>query len=316
MIEGNVVLILGAGSSHHIGFPLGWELKRDIVEMASGQSQLAIRTGLQRHPQFQEFVVAFNKSHLASIDDFLGKNPRYSEIGRMTIAAILMDYEARLVMNLRNANQENWYGFLWNQLAGGHSWDELSFGKLSIITFNYDRTLEAFLLDAIQGSYGKTEKEASAKLRELTMLHAYGHLGTLVQGHPQFRAYASGITPEVVLQVSDWLKVIPETREDAPTFQQAQRLLRHADSICFLGFGFDSLNMKRLDSHRTCSLSYEGSKGRRVVYSCMGLTYQQARAAQERCGISFRGNQGNGYPEGFIIGDCQRTLAETLILGR
>ncbi len=311
MIEGKVVLVLGSGSSHHIGFPLGWELKRDILAMANGQSSLAIGMGLQRHPLFLEFVSAFNKSHLASIDDFLGKNPRYSEIGRMTIAAILMDYEARHLANLRDANQENWYGFLWNQLAAAHPWDELSFNNLSIITFNYDRTLEAFLLDAIQGSYGKTEKEAAIKMQELTTLHVYGHLGSLIYGDKQFRAYGTGVTPEAVVRVSDWLKVIPETREDAPTFKEAQQLLLEAGSVCFLGFGFDRLNLMRLDARRTC-----GVDGRRTVFSCVGPTIEQAVAAQEKCGIGYRGVQGNGYPRDFIIGDCQKTLAETLILGR
>jgi hypothetical protein len=316
MIEGKVVLVLGAGSSSHLGFPLGWELKRDIVAMANGLSPLAIGTGLQRHPLFLEFVVAFNRSHLASIDDFLGKNPRYSDIGRMTIASVLMDYEARLVHRLRDANQESWYGFLWNQLAAGHSWDELTFKNLSIVTFNYDRTLEAFLMEAIQGSYGKTEKEAADKMQELTMLHAYGHLGSLIEGQPQFRAYGAGVTPEEVVRVSSWLKVIPETREDAPTFKQAQELLLKAKSICFLGFGFDRLNLKRLDSHRTCGFSHEGQNGRRTVFSCLGITHEQARAAQARCGIGYRGAQANGYPHHFIVGDCHKTLAETLILGR
>lgn len=318
MSKTKITLVLGAGASCHCGFPLGYELKRDILSMQDGRNFLAISCGIQRHPLFLEFVAAFAKSHLDSIDDFLGKNMRYAEIGRMTIAAILMNYENTRADSLRDGNNQSWYGHLWNHLAAGNSLEELNFGKLAIVTFNYDRSLEAFLLRAIEGSYGLSEEKAAEKLEELNIVHVYGDIGELSRGD-RYRPYGSPVTDELVLKASKWLKVIPEARDDDPAFVIARERLTGADSICFLGFGFDRLNLKRLDSANTCmtqSRTATSVRLRKIAASCLGRTPAEARASAEACGVMFQPISSESFPQNFIDGDCLRTLRETLILGQ
>jgi len=46
------------------------------------------------------------------------------------------------------------YRYLLNEIASC-SWEEFDPSWLSIVTFNYDRSLEVFLCEALQDRYGK-----------------------------------------------------------------------------------------------------------------------------------------------------------------
>ncbi len=83
MITRPTVLVLGAGASQPYGFPLGSELRIDILRLADSRAlragyegaaegaALAIRANLNLHPLFTEFVSAFKNSGFYSIDAFL-----------------------------------------------------------------------------------------------------------------------------------------------------------------------------------------------------------------------------------------------------
>lgn len=320
MITKKTVLVLGAGASHFYGFPLGSKLRTDILQITRPGTetyQLSINSRLIDHPLLNEYVDAFQKSRLSSIDAFLGLNLRFSEVGKMSIAALLMHYEASAIGSLLHGLDQNWYDYLWNKLASGHSWDELSFKNLSIVTFNYDRSLETFLLAAVKASYGVTEIEAVEKLKELEVIHTYGDIGSPWPNDSRFKQFGTGASPDLVRQGSQWLKVIPEAREDEPTFKAAQKLLFHAEAICFLGFGFDTLNLQRLDSVRTCATEIElprkPFRRRRVAASCLGRTPMEAVSDANRCGVNTE-YLPKDLPVNFVDGDCLRTLRETLIL--
>jgi hypothetical protein len=50
--------------------------------------------------------------------------------------------------------------------------------KLSVITFNNDRSLEAFLFLSLQNLYGFDVKTALERLDKIPIVHLYGSLGT------------------------------------------------------------------------------------------------------------------------------------------
>ena len=76
-----------------------------------------------------------------SVDAFLEHRPEYLQIGKLSIALCIMAHEHE--KKLFNA-QRNWYDYLRIKLNS--SFDEFGDNKLSIITFNYDRSIEHYLL--------------------------------------------------------------------------------------------------------------------------------------------------------------------------
>jgi len=317
MIESATVLVLGAGASHPYGFPLGSTLREDILHLQTSWMDLSTQTRLVDHPLFKEFVTAFRQSRLSSIDSFLGLRSRFSEVGRMAIAMLLLNYEIHSRHRLVSQPQQDWYDYLWNRLADG-SWSELSFKNLTVVTFNYDRSLEFFLLSAMRGAYGVTQAEAEQKLQSLKIVHVYGDLGSVLSGDARYIPYGDPVTSLSVRKAADFLKVIPEARDDGSTFQEARKVLINADAVCFLGFGFDKTNLRRLDSAKTCGPTKPtgiNESSRKVVASCLGRTLQEARASANACSFRIQEMMVEGLPVGFVDGNCMDTLRRTLILG-
>ncbi len=129
MIEKKTVLVLGAGASCHLGFPLGQKLIQDIYRLVHGKSAGVRKYDikdygvsfsndeaknsdlLQRFLKFsgsskkdgqiyssediQGFATRLFKAQQPSIDFFLQKNPQYSYLGKVCIIFCLSKYEAK-----------------------------------------------------------------------------------------------------------------------------------------------------------------------------------------------------------------------------
>jgi hypothetical protein len=92
----------------------------------------------------EQLAEALEKSLAPSVDRFLEENGQYEEIGKLAIAATLTPYETYDAFKSQRVftTQEDarWYEYLFHLMVeGGHFQDN----KLSILTFNYDRSLEA-----------------------------------------------------------------------------------------------------------------------------------------------------------------------------
>lgn len=89
------------------------------------------------------FGDCFDRSGMWSIDAFLAHRDEFTEPGKLAIAAVIADCERKA----KPPRPRPIEAFRQN--------------RLSIITFNYDRSLEFFLRDAIQHSYGLSVSDAS-----------------------------------------------------------------------------------------------------------------------------------------------------------
>ena len=74
MITEPIVFVLGAGSMKDFGFPIGWELVRDVISHFQRNSHF--RTLLAQHTKFgdeytEEFIKALDGSAQNSVDSFL-----------------------------------------------------------------------------------------------------------------------------------------------------------------------------------------------------------------------------------------------------
>jgi hypothetical protein len=308
-----IALVLGAGASVAMGYPVGAKLRELIISNLSQPPYLQLICGAHEFDpsEVASFVREFRNSQMLSIDAFLARRDAFSEIGKRAIAAILLKHENPDLLH-SCSHHDNWYQYFFNKFSV-RDWESLTFENISVVTFNYDRTLEHYLAHAMQFAYGKTPYEAFEKLKTLNIIHVYGVLGSC---DPEVQPYSNfGTEPNSlhVKHAASKLKVIPEGRQDDETLNAARTVLSEADKIVFLGFGFDSTNLERLDSKITCREQTIGNPitMRMVRGTAMGMTNAEIRkATKETAGINVAVPNGMRYEP---IG-CLQLLRETLIL--
>lgn len=313
------VLLLGAGSSQPYGFPLGWELKRNIINMGRSFSKDEFdRLGIGRDGA-KLLAEEFAASRLPSIDNFLALRDDYLDLGKKLIAYQLLTAETHWRAEGYVARGSDHLGYLWSRLAQA-SWQELDFGWLTIVTFNYDRVLQQYLIKAMQPTYRVTEDKAREKVSQLRVVHVYGSLGELFDESGMGSEFGPPmISASHVAGAAKSIELIPESRDTSPGVVQAREALLEADVIGVLGFGFDELNLRRLDAKKTMHRSApirpghpEATKDRTIRASCLDM--------EEAAVIKLRGLLGLhdhivGRTGIFIDGDCLKTLRSSLILG-
>lgn len=314
-----ITLVLGAGASHAMGYPVGSGLRSKILELSIVERQpFAIPAGLYYEDGLlQRFVDSFRRSQMQSIDAFLARRPEFSEIGKRSIAALLLEVEDE--QRLFSAeHRDHWYRYFFNKFAA-ENWEHLDFSNISIATFNYDRSLEKFLHESIKESYGKSNAEAAEKLNTLKIVHIYGSLGSPVPGERNYLAYGGGVTGAKVVIAAKSLRVIPEGRDDDEALAIAREMLLKANRIAFMGFGFDETNVARLHAEQTCKRKQSQPglvfKNRQIVATCMGFTGAESMKAFRLIGQELDGyHVSSTDPPGFFRCNCLDMLRETLIM--
>lgn len=250
MVNTKTVFILGAGASMPYGLPSGAELRNSICKSAQFNSPmvtaLTSECGVDPH-HFMDFANAFLRASLPSIDAFLAKRPDCAEIGKLAIAYELCGREApNRIFDVDN--NDHWYGALWSAMERDlDSPTLLRHNHIRFVTFNYDRSLEYFLHEATKHTFKLSDEAALEACQEIPILHVYGSLGGFhFEQSESTRPYMETSDGTALRQAAAALRVIPEARHDDKDFETARSWFDWAERICFLGFGFDALNMERL----------------------------------------------------------------------
>lgn len=237
MISSPTVLVLGAGASRHVGYPLGSELVRDIWSQRVHPENETLPNGWSKDDVL-EFATNLRRSGYYSIDAYLEAESRHVPLGKYLIARRLKRAE-NLDVLFENAG---WYQYLLNVLVGrGDARPEFRPENLSVITFNYDRSLEAYLYHALLARCKVSADQARDMLARIPIAHVHGILGSF----PDFE-YRATSDPNELLAVSNGIQIIHECEDESPAFQAARGLLQAAERIYFLGFGFHTDNVRRL----------------------------------------------------------------------
>lgn len=281
MISVPTTLVLGAGASIPYGFPSGGALRNQLCNPE-------FMGELTKHTEFtvreiEQFCQVFSRSGMGSIDAFLARRGEhrvlvggstFSEIGKAAIAMTLIRCESEGL--LFNASiEDHWYEYLWHLLED--CLETIGEGLLNIITFNYDRSLECYLLSVIRNAYGINDEAAAKLLKKIPITHVYGKLGELpylASGSVEQREYVPALSWRNIKIAAAGIKVIGEHREDGPEFEQAHNFLYKAERICFLGFGFDRTNVRRLNIESILRDRYRdsGFRGPRTFATTIGMT--------------------------------------------
>ena len=239
MLDKRTVLVLGAGASKPYGLPLGFEL-RDAVLGESTSVAFRTREGSSSgsRQEFQAFCRDLAESGSSSVDAYLEQRPTWTEIGKSAMALCLLSSECKAKDRLFPPNQpkDHWYEVLWSCLRAP-SWHAFKAQPVSIVTFNYDRSLEHYLTRVLSNNY---RIKADTVKRALPILHVHGSLGEYdgVFGGPANETSCAAAAGSI--------RVVHEADTEDLGFIQAREWLSAAQRVVFVGFGYHDANMKKL----------------------------------------------------------------------
>ncbi|MCP4256897.1 MAG: hypothetical protein GY774_05130 [Planctomycetes bacterium] len=288
MINNKTVLVLGAGASMPYGFPSGQGLVDIICDSDNVFKNLVSNGALVPPREVSTFINALSESDSESIDVFLGNNPEFEKVGKAAIAATLLprERESELVSKWRELRLKgdksklggHWYKYLSNLLLSDTSFEDFDPSKLSVVTFNYDRSLEHYLFSRLRASfYGKSLEEYAEKANRIKIIHIYGQLGFLKWQKSGGQKIDFGMgskvdEPKRVLSIRNALQCIrtmgENFDENDADIKCARTLLSGAQNIYILGFGYHPISLKILGME-----SLGGSKN--VRGTSLGLSFQR-----------------------------------------
>jgi len=226
ILKEQAVLVLGAGASQGAGFPLGPGLKELLLKSVAATRTVA---ALGKHGYDRETLAAFRDalrfgSH-PTVDIFLERKTRFRELGSYMIASALMPLETKE----RLFGKTVWYRELLEGLRLGSP--ESGASKLSVVTLNYDRSLEHYLKMGIDYNCPDGMVELAHRQREeIEIVHAHGSLG-LYPAVP----YGVPVDNEGALRAaSQSIRIVSDRLDESPDFAKAQKVIASAAHVVFL----------------------------------------------------------------------------------
>lgn len=276
------VFVLGAGASYDLGFPLGTKLVSEVLQTLAGSGseeyQKLYRLIAEEHGEKTVLSMgeSLRKSGLSSIDRFLEQhreNPIFQDIGYRSIANIIHYYETEHRLYANN----HWYGLLHNRIFDDFHGDFQGYknAPIAFITFNYDRSLEQFLFNAIQHTFPEiedVEKEFLASIQP-KILHVHGSLGSILE--LPYQPFEKNHFPDLLMECSRKLRIVGDGGATDSEAIQARQLIGNADHVHIMGFGFDPANMRKIGLPQ----SFQG--GCLVKGTKKGMSVAQAYGADQ-----------------------------------
>jgi hypothetical protein len=257
MIKNRTVLILGAGASKPYGFPLGQELRDEVIRAIRRKNQnpwaslanlLAYSSmfGNLGIPErdYSKFARDLAESGFPSVDAFLENRDKWLEIGKAAMALCLLRTEARAKMKLFPPDQprDHWYECLWEKLRAP-SWEAFKKNPISIVTFNYERSLEHYLVRLVCNNYRLFPDEVA---NALPIVHVHGSLGRYTR-----QPFGDEISLVKLRLAASSIRVVHEQATERTLFPRARSLIRRAKVVLFIGFGYHEQNMAKLGTLTT-----------------------------------------------------------------
>lgn len=254
MITHPTVFILGAGASNPYGFSTGAELKNNIQQLnveklieSVNNTKLTSNdwkvTLIPHKSILRDFFEDLKRSGANSVDAFLENKQRYEMLGKALISLELIKSEIEDELYVQAGN---WYRYLYHNYLK-EPFEDFPDNNVSFITFNYDRSLETFLFNAIKSDYDKTEEEVVSVLDSIPIIHLHGTLGDLpFKSSKNSRKYENKITKENIEICERNIKIVHEVNSEDPEFMKAHDLISKAYYVWFLGFSYDKRNVHRL----------------------------------------------------------------------
>jgi len=251
MIQKNVVLILGAGASQPFGLPLGKGLLSMIlnVDEKTDEFRFLMNSGFDAM-KINEFRSELRLAGRTSVDAFLETNEEFMDVGKAMISLLLANCEKGQKL-YSPETEENWYQYLLEIVIRGAPPTEMDWSELSFVTYNYDRSLEFYLFNAIKRLVPVPDRNfssVSALFSRIRILHIHGLIDNpKLSSELEGRGYGKIKSEEDLRRSMRSITIIHEKEKSTSSYPMVHALLSEAESIVFLGFGYHPTNMSRLE---------------------------------------------------------------------
>ncbi len=194
--------------------------------------------------EIADFVHALRRCGKSSVDTFLEHRIDFLNIGKAAMAAALIPREDE--KKLFSEPDDDWYKYVFQQMNA--TFNDFGKNKIVFITYNYDRSLEHFLHESLKNLSGRTDNECAAIVKKIPIIHLHGYLGGFSWQVKKGRAYSSKVEAGEIKKASTKIQVVSEDVKKIKEFKRAHEALKSADQIFFLGFGYDEVNISRLNT--------------------------------------------------------------------
>lgn len=316
MIRTKTTFIIGAGASIELAMPgndelllkigqsfdfsrLGTETQtRDSLLLYQYLSKLATRIGKGE----ADVQRAANRLRIASklgrsIDTVLDQHdtdPLIAACGKLAIVHFLCQGEAKSILRLtpRVAGDlpiqgtETWLYQFGQLITSGvpRSQVEKCLDEVSVVCFNYDRSIEHFLPHALVMAFGMSLKEAQAIVAaKLRIYHPYGVIGRLPWQPGETADVEWGTEqPWNIHNLAAGIRTSGEIMRDHQALMQMRGMVSNAKRLVFLGYGFQPQNIDML-------IDYGLSHDPEVVATVWGMSQTNVnsitRMLRRKCGM-------------------------------
>jgi hypothetical protein len=307
-----ITLILGAGVNKEInpGIDLGSELLQDILDRVTDQaarnnpylSNLLNSINISKNIR-ERFVKDLNRYKIyheyASVDDFLYRietlkefeenKVEYLKIAKISIIFHVLGFEG--TDTKKSITRDISFGSSWLNILYRYITKNVLSSQsvsLNIVTFNYDRIVEHYLLETFKNN---------SKIRDFidaNIHHVYGRIGCLEHLTPkQLPGIIEKLVPfgldndqiHTISGLTDHIKLIYEEREVNSCIK---KVINESDELLIMGYGFDYINNIKIGLN---NLS-ENTMARIAIHSNLNVSKEQrikafiSNAHIEKCSCS------------------------------
>jgi len=243
-VKRRTVFILGAGASRPFNFPSGPELRDVIIKDLAGRGGIGIRETLLRlgfsQSEIEEFAEVFRVSQIPSIDAFLQKYPELETLGKTAISYVILYWENTNKTHIFDS--PDWYLKLLLAIKDDQN---LYAEDLTIISFNYDRSLEYYLQRALGKVLKLPPAEVNERVDRLGIIHFYGSLGELPTEPNAPGDY--GLNEDAMItKGAESIHLIGRNTIAREIRERSVVRCSEAETIIILGFGFHPENIQIL----------------------------------------------------------------------
>ena len=279
MFKPNTLFILGAASGLDVGFPLGSELKKRIAALVNfstnefGDISCTAETGEFFRQLNSRFAETYDPQSIraaalqirtgvglcSSIDHFLElrrKDPCIGDVAKAAIAKIILNKERNCILREQvnePTREVTAFDKTWLQEFAQICFEgvepegiEEALSRVSIVSFNYDRSLEQFVRIALRDLYSLDEEEAATRAQSLIVTHPCGSLGPLPSPGVTNTLQFGGSGNPSYAQIAKNIKTFTEQSVEEEVLSQIRSQVADAETIVFLGFGYHRQNIDLL----------------------------------------------------------------------
>jgi hypothetical protein len=274
------VLILGAGASAEVQLPIGSRLKEligsalDFRFSFNGQTSgdpVLLETLRKRYGRdLETYTIAggeFSKvvSSFVSIDEALhyySGRPEVVLLGKLAIARLILQAERGSVLYSQgpytkaklDGTHNTWMPHFLSMASSGLTMREMdrAFRNVTLINFNYDRSVEYYLYVALQERLNLSADLAQAAADGLKVIRPYGSVG-LPSWHPQGMPYGGHEYENHIdfFKSAEGIRTYTEQNIGGETLTGIRESLEAARLVLILGFGFHDQNIALLSAGKT-----------------------------------------------------------------